>query len=929
MATRYQGTEYDANNAIVPGASIYVLDRTGADLQALTDDMGNSLPNPITSDDLGTYYFNVAIPDVYFLRHFYNGREQLREFVPVGVASDAVFKGDAATIDPGTVTTLSAGSPATVTNVGTENAAIFDFGIPAGPAGSAATVAVNSTTTLASGSSATVTNSGTSSAALLNFGIPAGPQGPAAPTTQQFLNMYNVLATTTARARPYLTPLVTGSAVGAFAFTFANPFTSQTIIRRIRVGKSVSGSATVKMFRASRSGNNITPLDSNFAIATVTGTGSGTTAPVSADVIDQNGNNGMQFAVGDLLGFIVTANAFDFNTPTTGDEGGYYGLSGGTSTTYTASGLTTNVRLQISFEGDNLSDVPAPLIRVNLNTVDRVGVVADSFWASAFVLQDKAPISDISSLTDWNFENYALSGSEHVGEASGVQSRYNAIRASTALYGTLAYPAYKATYALVALGTNDSLQSVSVNTVMDSDARVVEETVRGLGAVPIVSSNHPDPTQWGFGQSAIYKSIAEQYGGYFLNNQQYAKRLGQKQMTFSNNLWLAGHPGMRANKFFLTSVTEMLDSLGRPRSSCKIFRPRPGVTISTIADIYYRDDRRDFYRCKVWKEISTGHYALVSGSSAKWDRVSTLAPSDYGAVTSEYLTLMAGSSLAFTDYALIEFVAPHTAKHCASAVFQMNDVGATVYIPNNLGGSYSTTGPTGAWTAVTGSSGVFTISASQLQQGMRFDKLPVLIVKSGAFNLTQLPELRYAANGPAKPQPAIRDVRRRAKGTQLLSNPSFPTSGSPTGWTTSGTVTTFTPVDPIPGTTGGVQLVAGASISANVTVAPNAYEDQVIEVRVVARKQVADYDPAGGYPGTSPVTSDTFDFSRVFCSVGVPAGNPKQWEPVGMGWMEIVFRSVVPTASPGTTPVTTQAITVTADTEVIEIAEVRAAMLDG
>lgn len=43
--------------------------------------------------------------------------------------------GDAATIQVGSVTTLPAGSDATVENVGTENAAVLNFGIPQGPAG--------------------------------------------------------------------------------------------------------------------------------------------------------------------------------------------------------------------------------------------------------------------------------------------------------------------------------------------------------------------------------------------------------------------------------------------------------------------------------------------------------------------------------------------------------------------------------------------------------------------------------------------------------------------------------------------------------------------------------------------------------------------------------------------------------------------------
>lgn len=43
--------------------------------------------------------------------------------------------GTSATIAVGTVTTLTAGSPATVTNSGTSSSAVFDFGIPQGPKG--------------------------------------------------------------------------------------------------------------------------------------------------------------------------------------------------------------------------------------------------------------------------------------------------------------------------------------------------------------------------------------------------------------------------------------------------------------------------------------------------------------------------------------------------------------------------------------------------------------------------------------------------------------------------------------------------------------------------------------------------------------------------------------------------------------------------
>lgn len=91
--------------------------------------------------------------------------------------------GTAATITVNSTTTGVAGTPATVTNVGTSSAALLNFTIPQGIAGNAATVTVNSTTTGSSGTPANVVNVGTSSAALLNFTIPQGLKGDAATVT--------------------------------------------------------------------------------------------------------------------------------------------------------------------------------------------------------------------------------------------------------------------------------------------------------------------------------------------------------------------------------------------------------------------------------------------------------------------------------------------------------------------------------------------------------------------------------------------------------------------------------------------------------------------------------------------------------------------------------------------------------------------------
>ena len=66
--------------------------------------------------------------------------------------------GSAATIAIGSVSTGAAGSSASVTNVGTANAAVLTFSIPRGNAGSDATVTAGSGISVSSGEVSIATN---------------------------------------------------------------------------------------------------------------------------------------------------------------------------------------------------------------------------------------------------------------------------------------------------------------------------------------------------------------------------------------------------------------------------------------------------------------------------------------------------------------------------------------------------------------------------------------------------------------------------------------------------------------------------------------------------------------------------------------------------------------------------------------------------
>ena len=94
--------------------------------------------------------------------------------------------GAAATIRVGEVVTLEPGQPAAVENTGTAQDAVLKISIPRGQdgndgdpgqAGAAATIQVGQVTTLPAGQQATVTNVGTANAARFDFAIPSGANG--------------------------------------------------------------------------------------------------------------------------------------------------------------------------------------------------------------------------------------------------------------------------------------------------------------------------------------------------------------------------------------------------------------------------------------------------------------------------------------------------------------------------------------------------------------------------------------------------------------------------------------------------------------------------------------------------------------------------------------------------------------------------------
>lgn len=105
--------------------------------------------------------------------------------VNTGTPNEAIFdfkiprgqEGESATIEVGTVTSVVSSEPPKVINVGSDKDAIFNFEIPVGADGESATLNVGTVTTVDSNDPATITNTGTASNAVFNFEIPKGEKG--------------------------------------------------------------------------------------------------------------------------------------------------------------------------------------------------------------------------------------------------------------------------------------------------------------------------------------------------------------------------------------------------------------------------------------------------------------------------------------------------------------------------------------------------------------------------------------------------------------------------------------------------------------------------------------------------------------------------------------------------------------------------------
>lgn len=306
---------------------------------------------------------------------------------------------------------------------------------------------------------------------------------------------------------------------------------------------------------------------------------------------------------------------------------------------------------------------------INLSNVDRIAAIGDSYTESHYTIKGKAYLCKLSLFSDYNWENHAQSGDTYRGNL-------NRIRNNQAIYGSV-WTDYKPTYALMISYTND-LKYMDVEQYKN-DLRATIETVKGLGAIPILSTEYHNNFGSGI-ENAIF-GVANEYGLDVINILPKSTVLrGPKDYA---PFWGGSHPGTRTNHLLSDPLDNYFKRMPRPFQSIKIFRVRETTVVNSLDDLIVNTNLE---RAEKFKEIMIGHSAL--NKPEEYDDCSS---SSNSRVNSEYTTIMKkNSGVSFDKYALIDIVLPATARDINNIQLNLVTSATTkVYIKNVLAEPYA------------------------------------------------------------------------------------------------------------------------------------------------------------------------------------------------------------------------------------------------
>ncbi|MFU7835423.1 SGNH/GDSL hydrolase family protein [Raoultella planticola] len=374
---------------------------------------------------------------------------------------------------------------------------------------------------------------------------------------------------------------------------------------------------------------------------------------------------------------------------------------------------------------------------------DVIAILGDSYTDSLFTLKDKSYISKLSSLLDYRFKNFGVSGNT----APAINQR---LVNHSVYFDGKTFAQMNAKYAIIMTYANDAAKYIaqSMEYYAYNMNRLID-SVLAYGAIPIVVAEWNITNQ----AAAQLKAICESRGIKYIFNGNLMKEVGNLVV----GPFQQGHPCTRTNGVIWVTLYEYLKKLPPADRSIKIYRQRPTFTPSSDKDMLF-SDRIDLLT--KWKEIGVPHRSLPDNIAPYFEEMNgrgdvrewTFRPDEYDQ--------LGGAGVAFTDRLLVNVTYPNGAAGLSLAGFVLECTGAVdVYIRNvldvasNIGDAVDADylskykNPPGAWEKVGSGSGeyIFTDGLELVMSGRQIQ----VMLKSASGNLANITARYSEKSAPA------------------------------------------------------------------------------------------------------------------------------------------------------------------------------------
>jgi len=514
---------------------------------------------------------------------------------------------------------------------------------------------------------------------------------------------------------------------------------------------------------------------------------------------------------------------------------------------------------------------------INIKNSDKIVLIGDSYSENRHTMRGKSFLAYMSMFSDWHFDNYSKSGDDY----NDILTR---IKNNDKTFGVLGINDYEGNYALLVSFTNDANKGV-INTTdlleeyLD-DLRNVIAAVKGLGMIPVVCTEYhihsTSPEVSDLLQSSL-SELAQKEGCLFFDIARKTKYLVPGTSTYAP-FWSTSHAGQRTNTIWWDNFLPFIYSLPRPRQSIKIYRRRTSYSVSTIADLMFISV---FQRAKRFKEILTTQKALISAEEKYFDDLNVCPYSSVDNVH-EYHDLILNNSVSFDDYALVEIIIPTVQKYLEKLNIYINDDTVDVYVKDSVNL---------VWYQISNYDGL--IRLPSFLQYIDYDKITLLLYKSGGFSLT---DLYCEWSGIEKKDYSLfqSPIIKELSTSELLTKT---TVEDLTDWDITGSVTPDDPYDSIlpTGITKMVILTNDDYLSQDFTFTADSLRKRKLQIKLWVRYLPTKFDYTDTFPDNSWSNTDTYDLADVVIQLIKNNYNiVYKSHYVGLHWHEILFEIDVP-----------------------------------